>query len=68
MQDNPLFQRINRSIRYVEGSYIDQDATVIEQLLRAMQQQTITIEFMPDLSIIDESKCVEGSISEVHDA
>lgn len=66
MQYDP-FHRNYQGIRYVESATPDQDASVIEQL-RLGWLQTITIEFVPGSPIVNESNCVEGSISEVHDA
>lgn len=67
MQYDPFIQRRNQSIRYTESSYLDQDAAAIDQLRLAWQQQTILIELLPGSPMIDESQCVEGSISEVYD-
>lgn len=73
MPYDQLFQRHDQGFRYIEDSYLDQDAATIDQLrlawqqFRATQQQTILIELLPGSPMIDESQCVEGSISEVYD-
>jgi hypothetical protein len=70
MQDDPLFQRINQSIHYIESASLDQDAAIIDQLRQRQQQQTFTFvsnNMNTTIHFDHMGIYVEGSISEVQD-
>lgn len=69
MQYDPFLQRHDQGLRYVEDSYLEQDANIIEQLLRNQQQQTFTFNMITNVHFDHQGLYVEGTLSEVvHEA
>lgn len=68
MQYDPFIQYRYRGIRYVDGSY-DQDAATIDQLRQERQPQLILTVVSPELHFdAAVGLCVEGTIREVSNA
>ena len=69
MQYSDPFQGYNQGIRYIDGSYCQQDAATIDQLRQERQPQILILTIVSPELHFDAAVglCVEGTIREVCD-